>query len=206
MRRPSLLSARSDLDLLYSATRHFRQYMTDSPRNKNIAALITSMYDAAAKFVAQSRAAGSLPGPQTCTPAALADHFSDLPGERGQKPRVSISSGGNPSGTPVTGEVGEFDYSPTIETPMEHPGLELHTSFPLHMPTENYLYNYSPAGDYRGHHDHNSVGPDVAWLAVASQHGTPLPGIGAVGLGVGVGNGWEEWFWQNEHGGGRSAT
>lgn len=190
MRRPSLLSARSDLDLLYSATRHFRQYMTDSPRNKNIATLITSMYDAAAKFVTQSRTANALPGPQTCTPGALADHFSDLPGEHSAKPRVSISSGGNIS-NPPTGEVGGFDYSPTIESSLDHSGLELHTSFPVHMPE---VYPYSYSGDYRMHHDGGSIGPDVAW-----QHGGTLPGVNAVGLGVG--NGWEEWFWQNEQGG-----
>jgi hypothetical protein len=169
--------------------------MTDSPRNKNIAVLITSMYDAAAKFVAQSRATDALPGPPTCTPGALADHFSDLPGEHSAKPRVSVSSGGNIS-NPPTGEVGEFDYSPTVESSLGHSGLEQHMSFPVHMPEG---YHYNTFGDYRMHHEGGNVVPDVAWLAAAAQHGGALPGINTVGLGAG--NGWDEWFWQNEQSG-----
>lgn len=72
--------------------------MTDSPRNKNIAALITSMYDAAAKFVSQSRAAGSLFVPQICTPGSLVDHFRDFPGENSagsNKGRFAAMSGLN---------------------------------------------------------------------------------------------------------------
>jgi hypothetical protein len=175
--------------------------MTESLRNKNIAALITSMYDVAAKFVAQSRAANALPGPQTCTPAALADHFSDLPGEHSVKPHMSVSSGGVNTSNLATGEA-EFDYSPTVETPMDHSRLELHPGFPLHMP-ETYPFNFQ--GDYRTHHDGGGhgggvVGPDVTWLAAAVQHGGTLPGASSVGM-VGVGNGWEEWFWQNEQAG-----
>ncbi|KAE9963906.1 hypothetical protein EG328_010959 [Venturia inaequalis] len=179
MRRPSLLSTRSDLDLLYSATRHFRQFMNDSARNKNIATLITSMYDAAAKFVSQSRAAGALPGPQTCTPGALADHFSDLPGENNNssnnnnnnnKRRLtdvsalaglnnnSVNSNTN-TNTPV-GEPGEFDYSPTVDGSLDQHGgagaLELNTSFPVHMPGAYTPYSaYSGGGhDFRMHaHD-----------------------------------------------------
>ncbi|TLD25676.1 hypothetical protein E2P81_ATG09333 [Venturia nashicola] len=208
MRRPSLLSTRSDLDLLYSATRHFRQYMNDTPRNKNIAALITSMYDAAAKFVSQSRAGGPLSGPQTCTPGDLADHYSDFPGENSTASTTTTkgrlaSMGGMDSlksvmNTP-TGEAGEFDYSPTVDGSVDHTGgaggLELNTSFPVHIPGVYAPYgSYSAGGhDFRMHshsHDHggggggglggggngmgigsSGGGAEIAWLASAAGHG-----------------------------------
>jgi hypothetical protein len=188
MRHPSLLSAHPDLDLLYSATRHFRQYMGESPRNKAIASLITSMYDAAAKFVAQDRSSNAFPGPVSATAANLADYFSDIPGENSSLIHVQTSGGG-------AGE-GGFDYSHTGDTPLNPTGLGMHSPF-VHAPTNAFPFDFQ--GNYRMHHE-GSIVADDAWLA--AQHGGALSTASltphALGISVG-GNGWEDWFWQNDN-------
>ncbi|KAF2400336.1 hypothetical protein EJ06DRAFT_426768 [Trichodelitschia bisporula] len=55
MQNPTLLSARSDLELLSGAPNHFRRHMAETPRNKNVAALVVTMYNNAASAVTQPR-------------------------------------------------------------------------------------------------------------------------------------------------------
>lgn len=141
------------------------------------------------------------------------DHYSDLPGENSENNKAIRSMNGLVTTTTNTaGEGrGEFDYSPTVDGSLDHGGrmIGLHSNtFPVAMAEFNTPYHHdfstaSAGNEYRIQQlDGAGGGPEIAWLAAAAGHhgggGGGLHGVGGVGLGVG--NGWEEWFWQNEQG------
>jgi hypothetical protein len=59
IKQPSLLSATSDVELLKSATQHFRQHITETQRHKTLADLIVTMFLAASDLVSRSHSSGS---------------------------------------------------------------------------------------------------------------------------------------------------
>jgi hypothetical protein len=164
--------------------------MLDSPRNKNIAALITAMYNAALNFTEQARLPSSAPGPESATAEALQRDFSDLP------------SGPGPSVTPTTNDE-EFDYSPTIAPAINQNDMMNQPSFL--QPPSNFHFDFQnnfPAQQGGGPPGHTPILTDseaAAWLA-AQQNGSvpgipPMPNV--VGMAI-MGNGWDEWIWQND--------
>jgi hypothetical protein len=191
MRRPSLLSARSDLELLYSASQHFRRYMADSPRNKNIAALIAAMYNAASNFVNQARMRASGLGPDTATAEALQKNYSDLP-----RPPNNENS--------TTPAMGEYDYSPTVSSSID-PLIMVGNTANLHP---NQSFPFGPHGHMQDQFGglHGNMSPmmsdaEAAAMLAAQQQEfmppgmTPFPEVMGAAMGSG---GWEDWVWQNE--------
>jgi hypothetical protein len=183
MRRPSLLTARSDLELLYSASQHFRRFTLDSPRNKNIASLITAMYHAATNFVSQARVNPNNMGPESTTAENLQHQFSDIPHEQ-----TAIKNNH------------DYDYSTTAAIPMDQiPAI--HTSSGMHQ---------APYGfPTHGHEHFGRMDPAAAQMMseaeaaaiLAAQQGeymppgmSPYPDV----LGVAIGGGWDDWTWQTE--------
>jgi hypothetical protein len=157
--------------------------MADSPRNKNIAALINAMYHAAANFVSQSRISSGGMGPESATAESLQHQFSDVP-------QTQESKSNN-----------EFDYSPTIPNSMDQMATMGTSSAGLH----HSQYSFGPHGhEHFGHGDANM--PPImteaeASAMLAAQQGeylqagmSPFPDV----LGMAIGSGWDEWAWQNE--------
>jgi uncharacterized protein (DUF2141 family) len=184
MRRPSLLTARSDLELLYSATQHFQRFTLESPRNKNIASLIVAMYHAATNFVSQARVNPGTMGPESTTAENLQHQFHELPHGKG-----TIKSSN------------EFEYSPTPTIPMDQIPTMNTSSSGMHQSP----YGFATHGhEQYGRSD--PVGPHMmseaeAAAMLAAQQGEYLtPGMSPFPdmLGMAIGGGWDDWTWHNE--------
>jgi hypothetical protein len=183
MRRPSLLSARSDLELLYSASQHFRRFTVESPRNTNIASLITAMYHAATNFVNQARINPSVMGPESTTADNLQHQFSEFVQEEGG---MKTSN--------------EFKYSPSSAVPMDQMSTNASSSGMHHSP-----YGFTPHGQeqFAGGDPlaAQMMSEAEAAAILAAQRGeylgpgmSPYPDV----LGMAIGGGWEDWTWQSE--------
>jgi hypothetical protein len=184
MRRPSLLSARTDLELLYSASQHFRRFTTESARNNNIAALTTAMYHAATNFVNQVRSNPETVGPESATADSLQHQYAEIQQAEKNMKRST-----------------EFDYSPTIINPIEHFGTVGDPSSDVHHSS----YGYAPTGHAQFVHSdpngHPMMSENEAASMSAGQQGDYLAnGISPFSdvLGMAIGTGWDDWAWQEE--------
>jgi hypothetical protein len=184
MRRPSLLSARSDLQLLYSASQHFRRFTTQSARNNNIAALITAMYHAATDFVSKVRLNPEEAGPESATADSLQHQASEIRRNKDVMKRTN-----------------EFDVSPPIVNSMDHLGTMGDPSSELHHSP----YGYAPPGHAQfiqsDLHGSLMMSESEAASILGAQHGeymstgvSPYTDV----LGMAIGAGWDDWTWQDE--------
>jgi hypothetical protein len=208
MRRPALPTASTDLELLYSASQHFRRYMAPSPRNKNIAALIAAMYNAASNFVNQARinaeAINNIEAGNPTNPGV--PNYSELPRARSSDSNDHGNPNNSNNNTPITNGT-EFDYSPTIPAPIaetlglgqkitsQHPN---HDFFPGHHPNLHYF------DESRLVQPPNIMSEaDVAQMLAQqshqqSHHMMPASSPYPESMGMPMTSGWEDWLWQNE--------
>lgn len=209
MRRPALTTANSDLELLYYASQHFRRYMADTPRNKNIAALIAAMYNAASNFVNQARInAEALSNIEAAnTGSATVPNYSELSRAHSNDSTSNQLDPNSNQNTPLSNSH-EFDYSPTIPTPITE-SLGLGQKHP--PPYHNHPYSFS--GQTHGAHlfDESRLmqrpnimsEDDVAQMLAQqshpqSEHMMPTPSPFPEVMGMTMATGWEDWLWQTE--------
>jgi hypothetical protein len=208
MRRPALPTANSDLELLYGASQHFRHYMADSPRNKNISSLIAAMYNAASNFVNQARInAEAINNIESSNAASVSvPNYSEL-----RRPRSNDSPNhadpNTNNNTPLSNSH-EFDYSPTIVAPTADQ-LGAGQNPASRPPIHHFHYN----GQNLGHHffdESRLMQPpnimseaDVARMLAEqshpqSEHLIPAPSPYPEVMGLAMATGWEDWLWHND--------